>query len=85
MAPNSNGIFLITALNTNSIDQIFESRKVVGALHPKSNLLENSHSEFCEKEINKDSLTVGKFLSIEQQSELKNVLNEFNECLPQIR
>ena len=79
MTPNSIGIFLITVLNTNSIDQIFESRKVIGALHPKSNLVENSHSEFCEKEINKDSLTVGEFLSIEQQSELKNILNEFSE------
>ena len=79
VTPNSSGIFQITVINTKSIDQIFESRKVIGALHPKCNLVENSHPEFCEEEINKDSLTAGKLLSIEQESELKNVLNEFSE------
>ena len=73
---NSIGIFLITVPNTNSFDQIFESRKVIGVLHPKCNVVENLPSEFREKEISKDSLTLGKSSSIEQQSELKNVLNE---------
>ena len=39
--PNSNGVFFVVILNTTDVNQVFESRKVVGNLYPNSDLVAN--------------------------------------------
>ena len=78
VAPNSDGCFWITILNTSTTDQSFASRSVIGAIYPKSTAVTHVPVEVEPKEIS-ESLTFGPSLSKNQQSNLKCLIDEYSD------